>query len=129
MTFEERLKSTPKTPGVYLLKNSRGKILYVGKAKILRDRLRSHFKPGRDEDLKHHLMMQRVKNFEIVVTDSEVEALILEANFIKEHRPRYNVNLKDDKSYPYIRVTHELFPRVFVKRFLQFHGWLRWVIP
>lgn len=114
--IEKKLKSVPRKPGVYLLKDGTGSILYVGKAKALRDRLRSHFKPGRDEEPKHRLMMRRVRDFEFIVTDSEVEALILEANFVKEHRPRYNINLKDDKSYPYIRVTDEVFPRVFVTR-------------
>lgn len=112
----ERLQRVPKKPGVYLLKNTTGKILYVGKAKVLRDRLRSHFKPGRVEDRKHGLLMAQVVDFETIVTDSEVEALILEANFIKEHRPKYNINLKDDKSYPYIRVTSEPYPRVFITR-------------
>jgi len=114
--IEDKLKLVPSRPGVYLLKDNRGKILYVGKAKILRNRLRSHFKPGRGEDIKHNLLMSQVRDFETIVTDSEVEALILEANYIKEHRPKYNVNLKDDKSYPYIRVTNELYPRIFVTR-------------
>ncbi len=114
--IEDKLKLVPSRPGVYLLKDNRGKILYVGKAKILRNRLRSHFKPGRGEDIKHNLLMSQVRDFETIVTDSEVEALILEANYIKEHRPKYNVNLKDDKSYPYIRVTNEPYPRIFVTR-------------
>lgn len=104
------------SPGVYLLKDDAGRILYVGKAKQLRTRLRSHFKPGKDEDLRHHILMSKVSDFETIVTDSEVEALILEANFIREHKPRYNVNLKDDKSFPYIRVTSEPYPRVFITR-------------
>jgi len=98
------------------LKDRTAKTLYVGKAKSLRDRLRSHFMPGRFEDIRHGLMMSRTESFETIVTDSEIEALILEANFIKEHHPRYNVNLKDDKSYPYIRVTNEPYPRVLVTR-------------
>ena len=114
--IEEKLKNVPRKPGVYLLKDGEGRVLYVGKAKALRDRLRSHFRAGRGEDRKHRLMMARVADFETIVTDSEVEALILEANVVKERRPRYNVNLKDDKSYPYIRVTDEPYPRVFVTR-------------
>ena len=114
--LKQKLNTVPKKPGVYLLKDDKGKMLYVGKAKILRDRLRSHFRPGTDEDRKHRLMMSRVADFETIVTDSEVEALILEANLVKEHRPRYNINLKDDKSYPYIRLTAESFPRVFITR-------------
>ena len=112
----EKLKRVPKQPGVYLLKNADGKTIYVGKAKALRERLRSHFRPGPREDVRHRLLMAKVAGFETVVTDSEIEALILEANFIKEHHPKYNVNLKDDKSYPYIRVTHEPYPRVVVSR-------------
>ncbi|MFC1502159.1 excinuclease ABC subunit UvrC [bacterium] len=114
--LEDKLNRVPKKPGVYLLKDAGDTILYVGKAKILRQRLRSHFRPGKKEDRRHRLLMNRVRDFEVIVTDSEVEALILEANFVKEHRPRYNVDLKDDKSYPYIRVTSEPYPRVFITR-------------
>ena len=113
---EEKLRRVPMKPGVYLLQGEDGKPLYVGKANKLRARLRSHFKPGKNEDRKHRLMMSKVVDFSVIETDSEVEALILEANFVKEHRPRYNVNLKDDKSFPYIRVTHEPFPRIFLTR-------------
>jgi len=114
--LEEKLKRIPKKPGVYLLKDKQGKILYVGKAKALRDRLRSHFKPGKDEDRKHRLLMSRITDFEYILTDSEVEALIMEANFVKEHSPKYNINLKDDKSFPYVRLTNEPFPRLFITR-------------
>jgi len=114
--IEEKLKRVLKRPGVYLLKDKYGKILYVGKAKILRNRLRSHFNPGMLEERKHQSMMNKVEDFETINTDSEVEALILEANFIKEYKPRYNINLKDDKSFPYIRVTNEPYPRIFVTR-------------
>jgi len=110
------IKNVPQKPGVYFLKNQTGKILYVGKAIKLRSRLQSHFRPGSTDDPKHAIMMKQVVDFEIIVTDSEVEALILEANLVKEHRPKYNVDLKDDKSYPYIRVTHELYPRIFITR-------------
>lgn len=115
-SVKEKLKHIPRGPGVYLLKDNDGKTLYVGKAKSLKDRLRSHFSPGRGEDLRHERMMSKIVGFETIVTDSEIEALILEANFIKEHHPRYNVNLKDDKSYPYIRVTNEPYPRILVTR-------------
>ncbi len=115
-TIKEKLSGVVRNPGVYLLKDRYGKILYVGKARDLQARLRSHFFPGRDEPKKHASMMRRVVDFDTIVTDSEVEALILEANFIKEHRPRYNINLRDDKSYPYVRVTNENYPRVFVTR-------------
>jgi excinuclease ABC subunit C len=111
-----KLKNVPARPGVYLLKDRHNKILYVGKARILRNRLRSHFGAAKNEDPRHILLMKKVVDFETIVTDSEVEALILEANLIKEHYPKYNVNLKDDKSYPYIRVTDELYPRIFITR-------------
>jgi len=114
--LEEKLSRVLQKPGVYLLKDAADKILYVGKAKRLRARLRSHFKPGNDEPYRHQVLMSKVRDLETIVTDTEVEALILEANFIREHKPRYNVNLKDDKSFPYIRVTHEPYPRVFITR-------------
>ncbi|HHS12256.1 MAG TPA: excinuclease ABC subunit C, partial [bacterium] len=114
--IDEKLKFAPALPGVYVLKDRQGRILYVGKAKSLRNRLRSHFRPGKNEDIRHRRLMSQVADFETIVVDSEVEALILEANFVKEHHPKYNVNLKDDKSYPFIRVTRELYPRVFITR-------------
>ncbi|MBN2103006.1 excinuclease ABC subunit C [bacterium] len=116
MTIQEKLKHIPQKPGVYLLKGKSQKILYVGKAKQLRNRLRSHFNPGKNDEPRHQRLMAQVIDFEIIVTDSEVEALIMEANFVKEHRPKYNVNLKDDKSYPYLRITNEPFPRILVTR-------------
>ncbi|MFO7889616.1 MAG: excinuclease ABC subunit UvrC [bacterium] len=112
----EKLKRIPRKSGVYLLKNKNKKIMYVGKAKTLRSRLRSHFNPGKREDSRHRLMMKQVTDFEVIVTDNEIEALILEANLVKEHHPKFNVNLKDDKSYPYIRITNEEYPRIFVTR-------------
>ena len=114
--IEEKLKRVPKRTGIYLLINDQNSVLYVGKARILKNRLRSHFHPGKKEDLRHKKLMAQVKDFEIIVTDSEIEALILEANIVKEKRPKYNINLKDDKSYPYIRVTNETYPRIFVTR-------------
>jgi len=113
---KEKLARTPQKPGVYLLKKNDGMILYVGKAKRLRSRLHSHFRTGKDSNPKHRRLMSQVEDFEYILTDTEIEALILEANLIKEHRPRYNVNLKDDKTYPYIRITNEPYPRVFITR-------------
>lgn len=113
--LQDKLKRTPRKPGVYLLKKNDSAILYIGKAKQLKNRLLSHFR-STGSDLRHQRLMSKVTDFEYIVTDTEVEALILESNLIKEHKPRYNVNLKDDKTYPYIRVTHEPFPRVFVTR-------------
>lgn len=120
--IEDKLKRVSAKSGVYLLKNSKGKVVYAGKAKHLRNRLRSHFKPGNTDDPKHQVMMKSVVDFETIVTDSEVEALILEANIVKSHKPRYNVNLKDDKTYPYIQITNESFPRVLVTRRIKSDG-------
>jgi excinuclease ABC subunit C len=106
----------PLGPGVYQLKDSDGKPLYVGKAKSLRSRVRQYFQKSRKSEPRLEAMISKVRHVEIIVTDSEVEALILEANLIKELKPRYNVDLKDDKSYPYIVITNEPFPRVFVTR-------------
>ncbi len=99
-----------------MFKDKLGKIIYIGKAKILRNRVRSYFQEGRFEGLKLNRLRTQISDFEIIVTDTEMEALILEMNLIKEYRPRYNINLKDDKSFPYIRVTNERFPRIFPTR-------------
>jgi len=115
-TLTTKLENIPTSPGVYLFKNKLGKILYIGKAKMLRNRIRSYFHEGRDFDPKLYALISKIEDFEWIATDSEVEALILEANLVKENRPRYNINLKDDKSFPYIRVTNEDFPRVFPTR-------------
>ncbi len=105
----------PKEPGVYLFRDANGKVLYVGKAIALRERLRSYARGG-DGRVHIGVMLRRATQVETIVTDNEVEALILENNLIKEHRPRYNVTYRDDKSYPYIRVTKEEWPRIFVTR-------------
>ena len=112
----EKLALLPKKPGVYLFKNSRAEIIYVGKAKILRHRVRSYFQDRRPLDIKTSRLVSKVADLEAIITDSEVEALILESNLIKEYKPRYNINLKDDKFFPYIRVTNEPFPRIFPTR-------------
>jgi excinuclease ABC subunit C len=117
MQLEEKLKLLPARPGVYLYRDDRGKIIYVGKALSLKSRVRSYFQPGAQLPPKTRVMLERVADFDIIVTDSEVEALILEQNLIKEHRPRYNVMYKDDKSYPYLKVTlADDFPRVMITR-------------
>jgi excinuclease ABC subunit C len=112
----EKLSHLPTKPGVYLFKDKRGKIIYVGKAKRLRNRVRSYFQKSRVADPKLDRLVSRIDDLETIVTDSEVEALILEAIMVKENKPRYNVNLKDDKSFPYIRVTNEPYPRIFPTR-------------
>ncbi len=115
-TLQEKLDHLPKKPGCYLFKDKKGKIIYIGKAKVLPHRVRSYFQDGRVEGPKLQRLKTQIADFETIVTDTEMEALILEMNLIKEYRPRYNINLKDDKSYPYIRVTHERFPRIFPTR-------------
>lgn len=113
----EHLANLPREPGVYLFRNQDGEILYVGKAKSLRDRVRSYFRKEASRSVKTRELVRRVRSVETMIVGSEAEALILEANLIKEHHPRFNVQLRDDKRYPYIKVTvQEPFPRVFVTR-------------
>jgi excinuclease ABC subunit C len=115
--FEYQIKMLPEKPGVYLMKNSLGEIIYVGKAKILKNRVKQYFQKSKNHSEKVIAMVKNISEFEYIVTDSEMEALILECNLIKKHRPRYNILLKDDKYYPFIKVTlNEEFPRVFVVR-------------
>jgi len=116
MTLQEKLDNIPAGPGCYLFKDRKGSIIYVGKAGVLRNRVRSYFQKSRPFHPKLEALMRRVADLEWILTDSEVEALILEYNLIKEYRPRYNVTYRDDKSYPYIRITNEDFPRVFITR-------------
>jgi excinuclease ABC subunit C len=116
LTLAEKVDSLPAQPGVYQFKGADGKVLYVGKASSLRSRVRQYFQRSRAADPRIDAMVQKVSDVELTVTSSEVEALILEANLIKQLRPRYNVLLKDDKSFPYIVITKEPFPRVFVTR-------------
>ncbi len=110
ISLDEKLSNLPVSPGVYQFKDKEGIVLYVGKAKILRNRVRQYFHKSRVLDPRIALMVEKVSDVEIITTDSEVEALILEANLIKSKKPRYNVNLKDDKSYPYIVITKEPYP-------------------
>ncbi|MCK4547886.1 MAG: excinuclease ABC subunit UvrC [Candidatus Eisenbacteria sp.] len=117
-----KLGRVPQKPGAYLMRDDGGAVIYVGKAKRLRSRLRSYFGRGQT-DPKGAALRERISDFEYIVTDSEVEALILELHLIKEHRPRYNVNLRDDKKYPYIKVTlQDAFPRVSSTRRLAKDG-------
>jgi excinuclease ABC subunit C len=119
----EKLKNLPISPGVYLHKDEAGKIIYVGKAKNLRHRVRSYFQSGRGHDRKTRELVRRIHDLEFIVTDTEVEALVLESNLIKQHRPRYNVLLKDDKQYPHLKLTvNEPFPRLMITRRLQRDG-------
>jgi excinuclease ABC subunit C len=121
-TLEAKLRTLPTQPGVYLMKDAAGTIIYVGKAKSLRARVRSYFQGGAQHGIKTREMVRRVDDVDTIVVRTEAEALILENNLIKENRPRFNINLKDDKTYPYIKVTDEAFPRVFVTRTLRRDG-------
>jgi len=113
--MKKELELVPERPGVYLFRNQVGTVIYVGKAVSLKNRLRSYFQSkGYSERIRR--LVQEAARFEYIVTDSEVEALILECNLIKEYRPKYNINLKDDKSYPYLRITADQFPRVLITR-------------
>ncbi len=117
MTLDEKLQNLPTVPGCYLHKNAKGQIIYVGKARNLRNRVRQYFQNSRAMDAKTLELVARIVDFEFIVTDTEAEALILESNLIKRHKPRYNVMLKDDKSYPHLKLTiNEEFPRIFKTR-------------
>jgi excinuclease ABC subunit C len=114
--LSDKLDHLPLSPGVYLFRDRRKKVIYVGKAKILRHRVRSYFTQGEDGRYQYQRLVNAIADLDTIVTDSEMEALILEANLIKQYSPRFNVRLRDDKSYPYVRITRELFPRVFITR-------------
>lgn len=115
--IEEELKKLPQKPGVYIMHDEDDTIIYVGKAIILRNRVRSYFRESTNKTAKIQKMVSKIKRFEYIVTDSELEALVLENNLIKEYQPKYNTMLKDDKTYPYIKVTTgEEYPRVLITR-------------
>jgi len=115
--FKVQLKVLPDKPGVYLMKNVLGEIIYVGKAKILKNRVRQYFQNSKSHSEKVKAMVKNISEFEYIVTDSEMEALILECNLIKKYSPKYNISLKDDKFYPFIKITtNEDFPKVFITR-------------
>ena len=121
--IEEELKKLPDSPGVYLMHDENDTIIYVGKAVILKNRVRSYFRESTKKTLKIQQMVKKINWFEYVVTDSELEALVLENNLIKEHQPKYNTMLKDDKTYPYIKVTlSEDFPRIYSTRLIKKDG-------
>ena len=123
MALEEKLKNIPRSAGVYLYKDRAGKTIYIGKAKNLRSRVRTYFQEARPFDRKTDALVRQIADVEFIVTDNEVEALILEATLTKKHKPRYNVNLKDDKSYPHLKLTvNEPFPKVVITRRIQNDG-------
>lgn len=112
--IKNKLKLLPDKPGVYLMKNTKNRIIYVGKAKILKNRVKSYFQGSHDQ--KTQQLVSQIVDFEYIITSSELEALVLECNLIKKHNPRYNIMLKDDKTYPYILLTSEKHPRIIVTR-------------
>ncbi len=114
--IEQELKKIPQKSGVYLMKDENQQIIYVGKAINLKNRVRQYFQNNKNHAPKVQTMVQHIKEFEYIITDSEMEALLLECNLIKKYRPFYNVLLKDDKAYPYIKITNEDYPRIFVTR-------------
>ena len=113
--LESKIKNLPNNPGVYQFKNDKGKVIYVGKAINLKNRVRSYFLAG-NQSAKTAALVSKTHDLELIATDNEIEALVLENNLIKELKPRYNVNLRDDKSYPFIKVTDEPFPRIYPTR-------------
>ena len=121
--LQQKLENLPNSPGVYLYKDASGKIIYIGKALSLRQRVRSYFQESRPLDPKTDRVVIEAADLEYILTDSEVEALILESTLVKKHQPRYNINLKDDKSFPYLKLTvNEPFPRIFITRRIKRDG-------
>ncbi len=116
MNLKDKLKNLPKLPGVYFFRNAKGEIIYIGKALVLRNRVRSYFQNTKNKDSKTRLLVKNIADLEWLVVRDEVEALLTEANLIRRHRPRFNISLKDDKSFPYIQITNEPFPRVQIIR-------------
>ncbi len=115
--LEQKLAHLPDKPGVYLWKDDQKRIIYVGKAVNLKNRVRSYMQSSRNHSPKVRSMVSRIADLEYIITGSEIEALILECNLIKKHRPKYNISLRDDKSYPYVKVTlNETYPRVYATR-------------
>jgi len=122
-TLQSKLDHLPDQPGVYLFRDEQGELLYVGKAAVLSNRVRSYFQKGADHSPKHTVLVSHIADLETIVTRSELEALILESNLIKQHRPRFNVVLRDDKQYPYLRLPiKEDFPRLSIVRRVQQDG-------
>lgn len=113
--LQDKLENLPSVPGIYQFKNDKGKVIYIGKAKNLRNRVRSYFQ-NRIDNAKTAVLVSKIEDLELIITDSEIEALVLENNLIKDLKPRYNINLKDDKSFPYIQVTNEPYPQIYHTR-------------
>ena len=116
MDLQTKLENLPTNPGVYLMKNDKGEIIYVGKAINLRNRVRSYFRELKPEQAKTKALVKHIVDLEYILADNELEALVLECNLIKKYRPKYNINLKDDKTYPFLKITKEDYPQVLVTR-------------
>ena len=129
MELDEKIARVPDRPGVYLYRDAKQQVLYVGKAASLRSRVRSYFQESRPRDPKTDALVRQIRDLEYIVTDNELEALMLEANLVRRHRPRYNIILRDDKHYPFLKLTtNEEFPRLVVARKVQHDGALqRWI--
>ncbi len=123
MTLAEKVDQVPDRPGVYLYKDGKAQVIYVGKAASLRSRVRSYFQESRARDPKTDALVRQIRDLDVILTDNELEALILESNLVKKHRPRYNIILRDDKHYPFLKLTtNEPFPRLVVARRIQKDG-------
>lgn len=123
LSLEDKLKNLPEKPGIYIMRDADNEIIYVGKAKNLKNRVRQYFQASKGHSPKVVAMVERIENLEYIITDTELEALILECNLIKKHRPKYNILLKDDKHYPYIKVTvKEDYPRIMITREIKKDG-------
>ena len=123
MDIKNKLKQAPASPGIYIMKNVKEHVIYVGKAKNIRNRLRSYFQNSASLDARKSRMVQEVRDFEYIVTENELEALVLEANFIKKMKPKYNIILRDDKNYPYLKLTlNEDWPKLEVVRKIEKDG-------
>ena len=121
--LQDELKKLPDLPGVYIMHDKSDAIIYIGKAVSLRKRVRQYFQPSHNEGIKKKQMVEHIERFEYIITDSELEALVLECNLIKKYAPKYNVLLRDDKTYPYIKVTlSEDYPRIVKTRIIEKDG-------
>ena len=123
MTLAEKVDQIPDRPGVYLYKDAKQQVIYVGKAASLKSRVRSYFQESRARDPKTDALVGQIRDLDVIVTGNELEALILESTLVKRHRPRYNIILRDDKHYPFLKLTpDEEFPRLVVARRVQKDG-------
>src|SRR5579863_9656101 len=122
MELREKVAQLPLSPGVYLYKDAGGRVIYVGKAKILRHRVRSYFSEDKLGDIKTGTLISEARDVDYILVDNEKEALALENNLIKQYKPRFNILLRDDKTYPYVKLTNERYPRVYVTRRLRKDG-------